>query len=244
MRPRVAALVALAALAAPATAAGQTVQAVDGTAADGFNNRWTPAEVTVKSGETVTWSFAGTTGFHNVASDPDLSRGDSWSFRNGDPLVAPPPASHRFDRPGKYAFLCEIHGTTMVGTVTVTDAAGNPPPPPPPPPLSAQPWPNDQRPPSTLEALDHDRPRLTRVRAAATDRGARVRFRLSEAARVTIRVKRGRRTVRTRRASVRRGAHAVTVRGLSAGRYRVEVRARDLSGNRSRARAARLMIRR
>jgi plastocyanin len=244
VRPRVAALAALAALAAPATAAGQTVQAVDGTAADGFNNRWAPAAVTVKSGETVTWSFAGTTGFHNVASDPDLTRGEPWSFRNGDPVVAPPPASHRFDRPGKYAFLCEIHGTTMLGTVTVTDAAGNPPPPPPPPPLSAQPWPNEQKPPSTFEALDRDRPRLTRVRAAATTRGARVRFRLSEAGRVAIKVMRGRRTVKTRRTTARRGANSVTVRGLRAGRYRVEVRAWDLARNHSRLKRARLTVRR
>jgi plastocyanin len=233
---------ALATLVVPAAAAGQTVQAVDGTGTPANPDRWTPAEVTITAGQSVTWSFAGTAGFHNVQSDP--ANGTFWAFDNGAPGVAKPPASYRFDAPGIYAFLCLAHGSTMTGRVTVTDASGAPPPPPPPPPLSQQPWANDQQPPSTLEVRDRERPRLTRVRAAAIASGARVRFRLSEAGRVTIEVKRGGRTVRTKRARARSGVQAVSVRGLRAGRYRIEVRARDLSGNRSPERRARLTVRR
>jgi plastocyanin len=237
-RPKaVAALVAGLALVPTAPAAAQTVQAVDGTAADNYNNRWAPSEITITAGQTVSWSFAGTAGLHNVAST-----GSNWSFRNGDPAIAPPAGAYRFDTPGVYAFVCEIHVTTMAGHVTVTDASGAPPPPPPPPPPSEQPWPNDQAAPTVFEVGDHRRPRLTRVRAHRIANGARVRFRLSEAARVTIDVKRGRRTVKTRRATARRGSQAVMVRGLRAGRYRVEVRARDLSGNRSRLRRARVTV--
>jgi plastocyanin len=215
----VAAAIVVAALAAPAAAAGQTVQAVDGTGTPGNPDRWAPANVTIRPGETVTWSFAGTLGFHNVASDPSLT---PWAFDNGPPGVAKPPASYRFDTPGFYAFLCQAHGTTMTGVVTVTDPSGAPPPPPPPPPPSQQPWPN-----------------------APTARGARVWFRLSEAGRVRIAVRRGRRTVRARRANVRSGASAVTVRGrLRPGRYRVEVRAWDLAGNRSALKRARVTVRR
>jgi plastocyanin len=240
VRRRIVLAAALAAFAAaPASAAGQTIQAVDGTDADNYNNRWAPRDVTIKAGETVTWSFAGTTVFHNVASS-----GSNWSYRNGNPAIAPPPASHAFTTPGIYTFVCEIHATTMVGTVTVTDAAGTPPPPPPPPPLSEQPWANDQRAPRVLEVTDEARPKLTRVRAAGVRDGARVRFRLSERARVTVRVRRGRRTVKTARRTFARGAHAMTVRDRGMrGRYRLEVRATDLAGNRSRVRRARLTVR-
>jgi plastocyanin len=235
--PAAAAALALA-LAAPAPAAAQTVQAIDGTAADNYNNRWTPRDLTVRAGEAVTWTFAGTSGPHNVVSNTP-----NWSFSNGRAAVGLPPASFTFANPGIYAFVCELHRQTMEGTVTVTDAAGNAPPPPPPPPLSEQAWPNEQPAPTVLEVRDSQRPRLTRVRVSRIARGARVRFRVSEAARVTIAVKRGSRTVKTKRARARRGAQAVTVRGLPAGRYRFAVRARDLSGNRSARRWARLTIR-
>jgi plastocyanin len=227
-----------AAVGAPAaSAADQTVQAVDGTAADNFNNRWSPRDVTVKSGEKVTWSFAGTAAAHNVQSETS-----NWSFHT-DIGVAKPPAIFTFATPGTYGFVCQVHPDTMKGTVTVTDAGGNPPPPPPPPPLSEQPFPNDSPPPTVLEITDEQRPSLTRVRISRVARGARVRFRLSEPARVTIRFKRGRKTVKTRRVDARKGTRTVTVRGLRAGRYRVEVRARDLAGNQSRLKRARLSVR-
>jgi hypothetical protein len=62
-----------------------------------------------------------------------------------------------------------------------------------------------------------------------------VRFTLSENAAVTIRFKKGSRTLRTARLSVRAGTRSVTVRGakLVKGRYRVEIEARDARGNRA-----------
>ena len=57
---RRAALIALAAalaLPAQAAAADRTVQAVDATLA------WSPPDVTVKAGESVTWTFAGSRGY-------------------------------------------------------------------------------------------------------------------------------------------------------------------------------------
>jgi len=229
-----AALAGLAALAAApaASAADQTVQAVDGTPADNFNNRWSPQNVTIAVGETVTWSFAGTTGLHNVES-----RGSNWDFTSGNPATAPPPASFTFAAPGTYRFVCLVHENTMYGDVFVTDESGEPPPPPPPPPPSEQPFPNEQSPP----AVDEQRPGISRLRAAARRRGARVRFRLSETARVTVKVKRAGVTVARRSVKRRRGLRRVYVGGLAAGRrYRIEVRATDLGGNRSRVRRTRL----
>ena len=52
---------------------------------------------------------------------------------------------------------------------------------------------------------------------------------------MTIRFKKGSRTLRTARLSVRAGTRSVTVRGskLVKGRYRVEIEARDARGNRA-----------
>ena len=222
---------------APAASAA-TVQAVDGTAADNYNNRWTPQTTTIKVGESVTWSFTGTSALHNVASS-----GANWSFRSGDPGSGSPPASHTFASPGTYRFICEVHATTMFGDVLVTDASGTPPPPPPPPPLSEQPFPNDAGTPSAFEVDDALAPRLSRLAARAWQGGARLRFRLDEPAVVSVRVTRAGVTVKRSRAMLLRGRRTLTIRHLRAGRYRLLVTARDLAGNRSRTRRARVAVR-
>jgi plastocyanin len=236
-----AALVAVLAtlLLAPAASA-QTVQAVDGTAADNYNNRWTPQTTTIKVGQIVTWSFAGTSALHNVESS-----GANWNpaFRNGDPASGSPSASYTFTKPGTYRFICEVHATTMFGDVLVTDASGNPPPPPPPPPLSEQPFPNDAGTPSAFEVDDALGPRLSRMWARGREHAARVGFRLDEPAVVTVRVQRARLTVKRSRAMLLKGKRRLTIRRLRAGRYRLDVFARDLAGNRSRVRHARVTVR-
>ena len=235
-----AALSVLATLAgAPAASAqGPVIHALDGTQPEDF--RWSPKEVTVKAGETVTWSFTGTTAPHNVAST-----GSNWipTFRNGDAAFTPPPASYTFSTPGIYRFVCEIHASTMDGTVIVTDASGVPPPPPPPPPLREQPWANDQQAPLVLDVADEKRPRLSRVRALAVRNGARVRFSLSERARVSVRFKLAGVTVRSAHKTFGAGTRSLTVRDRRMhGRYSIEIRATDLGGNRSRPQRVRLTV--
>jgi plastocyanin len=226
-------------LLAPAASA-QTIQAVDGTEADNYNNRWTPQTTTIRVGQTVTWSFAGTSALHNVASS-----GSNWSpaFRNGTPASGPPAASYTFAKPGTYRFICEVHANTMFGNVVVTDASGNPPPPPPPPPLSEQPFPNDAGAPGAFEVDDGLAPRLSKMWARGRRHGARVGFRLDEPAVVTVRVRRARLTVKRSRAMLLRGERRLTIRGLEPGRYRLDIRARDLAGNRSRVRHTRVTVR-
>ena len=224
------ALLAALATAPAAYAQGAVVQAVDGTQADPLFFHWSPKDVTIKAGETVTWNFTGTNAPHNVI----ISQG-AWSYKSGPFASAPPPAQYTFTTPDVYTFVCEVHATTMTGTVTVTDAAGTPPPPPPPPPLSEQRWQNEQQPPTVLELADGLRPRLSRVRAVAVRNGARLRFRLDERARVTARFKLGGLTVKTVRATFQAGTRSLIVRDpRMRGRYRIALRARDLSGNRSR----------
>jgi plastocyanin len=240
VRAFLAALVAGLVLAPAASAQDVTIQAIDGTEADNYNNRWSPKTPTIKVGDTVTWTFAGTSALHNVASS-----GANWSpaFRNGNPASGPPPASYTFTKPGTYRYLCEVHANTMFGDVIVTDASGNPPPPPPPPPLSEQPFPNDAGAPSAFEVDDGLAPRLSRMWARGRRHAARVGFRLDEPAVVTVRVRRARITVKRSRAMLLRGKRRLTIRHLRPGAYSLVISARDLAGNRARTRRARVTVR-
>jgi plastocyanin len=208
-----------------------TIQAVDGT------NVWSPAEVTVKVGEKVTWSFAGTTSMHNFKSD-----GGPWTLST-TPAIAGMAAEYTFSTPETYTFFCELHKSSMTGKVTVLDATGAPPPPPPPPPLSEQPFANDAPAPATLEVRDTVAPTLDRVSVTRVRKGAKVRVRLSEAGKVAVKLTRGK-TVKRRTVEVRKGTSAFTVSGLRAGTYRVEVSATDLAGNAAKpAKRARVTVR-
>jgi plastocyanin len=228
---------ALAALTFPAAAAADaTIAASDGTRGDGTDSRWTPDAVIVKVDEPVRWTFDGTALAHNVRST-----GANWDFES-DIAVAGPPATHSFAAPGTYTYVCRLHAA-MTGTVTVTDATGAPPPPPPPPPLSEQPFTNDAPALTTFERVDGVAPVLTAVKVRRVARGAHVRFRLSEAGRATLTLKRAGRTVKRRTVNVRKGTNSVTIRGLAAGGYRVELRARDLSGNAAKLKRARVTVR-
>ena len=218
----------------PAFAQGPVYQAVDGRSA-GEHNRWEPGtEVTVQVGQTVTWRYDGTILAHNVKSTSA-----NWNRDTAASTADPTPITHTFATEGTYTFVCKFHGDTMTGQVKV----GNPPPPPPPP-LSEQHWVNDQQAPPRFEAGDQERPRLTRVRAATVRNGARVRFRLSERARVTVRFKLAGVNVKAVRHTFRAGARRLTVRDRRMhGRYRIEVFARDLAGNRSRVKHASVTVR-
>jgi plastocyanin len=219
-------------VAAPAAAAqGPVIRAVE----DGTSLRWEPGgEIAVPVGATVTWAYDGTTLAHNVKSDSA-----NWNVDTPSSATDPRPVTLTFNNEGTYKYVCKFHADSMTGQIKV----GNPPPPPPPP-LSEQPFPNDQQPPTQLDVSDEKRPRLSRVRAAAVRDGARVRFRLSERARVTVRFKLAGLTVKSARRTFRAGRHRLTVRDRRLrGRYRIEVVARDIAGNSSRAWRASVTVR-
>ena len=218
------AIVATLACAPSAYAQGATIQAGDA------DVTWTPPNVTVKAGETVNWTWTGT---HNVQSVSG-----SWTIDDYES-----PAQQTFASAGEFGFKCIFH-PGMEGKVTVTDATGAPPPPPPPPPPSEQWWQNDQRAPTVVELARDLPPRLSRVRAAALPDGARVRFRLSERARVVVRFKLGGLAVKTASRTFRAGSHNLTVRDRRlSGRYRIDIFARDAAGQRSIVRHDRVTIR-
>jgi plastocyanin len=215
------------AIGSPAWAADAVVHATD---APG----WDVQVVDIQPGDTVTWTFAGTTQAHNVQSPAN-----DW----GTPVAfVPKDFPHRFPDAGIFRFVCQVHPDTMWGDVRVADV---PLPPPPPPPLSAQPFVNDVAAPVAAEtavALDTTTPRLTSLSVQRRTNGARVRFNVSEQSVVDVAVTRRGRLVKS--AAVQgSGARGVTVSGLRAGSYVVRVRATDVAGNRSRLRTLRVTIR-
>jgi plastocyanin len=74
-------------------------------------NRFTPADVVITAGATVTWTWVD--GFHNVIhQDVPGANHFSTSGAAGDP---PRTYSFRFTTPGIYDYYCEIHGTLTTG---------------------------------------------------------------------------------------------------------------------------------
>ena len=93
--------------------------------------------------------------------------------------------------------------------------------------------PGTNTPPPTGGTADLVKPTLRSFGAKGARRAVKVSFRLSENSTVTIRVKRGRKVVKSVTKQLTAGERTVSVRSakLRKGRYKVEVRARDASGN-------------
>ena len=226
--------------AAPAYADDQTITADDGLV-------FTPDAVQVDVGDTVTWSFDNPNMPHNVAAKADSPT--TWATGDeGNYGVNHPEVTHTFTAEGIYTFQCQVH-PDMDGTVTVGDPPPDDPPPddPPPdddPPSSPPPTTHPTTPPPTPSA-DAVKPTVKSVKLKALRRAVRVRFRLSEPATVTVRVKRGRKVIKSKRVQAGAGTHSLTVRSkkLRKGRYTVEILARDAAGNRSRLATKRLSVR-
>src|SRR5687767_9101240 len=93
----------------PASAADQTVTAQP-------SSQWSPGDVTLDLGDTVTWNNAG--GVHNVEfndgsyTQPAQPDSSNWT------------AQRTFDTPGIFRYHCGFHGSSMSGVVRVRDATG------------------------------------------------------------------------------------------------------------------------
>jgi plastocyanin len=115
-------------------AVNQTVMALSGP------NRFSPANVTINQGETVTWQNG--SGTHNVQFT------DGSYEMPADPSSSSWTVSRPFNTAGTFTYICRQHGTAMSGSVTVL-AAGSPPgnpPATPPDPGSGAPAPGGQTP--------------------------------------------------------------------------------------------------
>jgi hypothetical protein len=220
----------------------------------------------VNTGESVTWQINDELP-HNVegVDGPDAGWADGAYT---SPIVAVGVAEYTFTQPGTYTYLCTVHPTQMTGTVTVTGPPVTPTPTPSPttspsPSPTAEPpaptpspgpsgqtpsTPGDTTPAPGTAARDSAAPALSGLRVKGIRRGARLTFRVSETASVTVRFKKrkSRKVVRTARRQVRAGKRTITVRGgrLRRGRYTVELEARDSGGNRTPVQTASVRIKR
>jgi plastocyanin len=236
-----------------------TVHVINGT-------EWDNEDIALSTGEAVTWDF-GTASPHNVASDNDVPADPAWApfVEPGEFVPAPTNAtySYTFNQPGDYVFICEFHPETMRGTIHVTGdpietptpsptATATPSPTPPAATPTPTPIPQPSNPHTTPPPSAHTdtvKPRVTRVKLKSLRHGARVRFKLSENATVSLsfRKRSGKhKRLATVRRQVRKGTRTITVhsRKLKKGRYTVELRARDPFGNRSALVRKRLTVRR
>ncbi|WP_051178014.1 cupredoxin domain-containing protein [Nocardia concava] len=87
----------------PAAAAAVTVEVKD--------MKFSPADITVKAGDTVTWKFDDRAP-HAVQGIGDTALGIN------SPIIHKGEWSHTFTTPGTYRYLCPLH-PDMKGTVTV-----------------------------------------------------------------------------------------------------------------------------
>jgi LPXTG-motif cell wall-anchored protein len=104
-------------LAGPAFATTHTVQALDSNGGPPFH--FSPATITIKAGDTITWTNAGT-----IPHTATGSGFDSGTLNPGQSF------SHTFTSVGTISYHCTFHQALgMVGTIVV-EAAGTTPPPP------------------------------------------------------------------------------------------------------------------
>lgn len=108
----------------PAPAAERGVRIVTG-------NRFDPQDKFIVAGDTVVWTYDDANGVpHTVTRQTSPERFDSSPSNCPDATPLAPPAddcidsnnrtySHRFDRPGTYAYFCKVHGQSMSGTIHV-----------------------------------------------------------------------------------------------------------------------------
>jgi plastocyanin len=249
-----------AAMAGTMGVAGASQQAAETVISTDASTQFLPSTAAINTGDTVVWNFPAA-GVHNAVSSNDVPADPNWK----DFVTSAPPSRgeyrYTFTQPGTYTFLCEVHAG-MEGTVTVTGSPVTPTPTPSPtttatpsptaspiPTASptATPSPSGNTPPpggqgstpapAGIARADSGAPALSSLRVKAVRHGARVAFKLSESATVTLRVKKRKsgKVVRTLRLQARAGTRTVTVRGarIKRGRYTIELQARDASGNSS-----------
>jgi plastocyanin len=213
MRLRLLVATLLAFALAPATANAAVERFVQAYDSPTFRTVFWPDALPAQVGDTVTWRLTQPgnprAAVHDVwlvapgGAAPGTRLGASWET---------PTASAVVDTAGTYQFYCSIHGGLtpggMNGTITVTPTDPGPPVDP------GKPWetgeeppdpnalPNDTTAPTVFEEGDNDPPTLRLLQAKPTKNGARARVEVAEPVTVTVRLKKGKKIIATKRVAV------------------------------------------
>ncbi len=208
--------------------------------------------VTIQTGDTVTWDFAGGTGLGHNAADGDRPFGQE---RYKSDFKTSGTYSYTFGVAGTYKFVCQAHTPAMEGTITVEgDPVETPTPtatPTPTPTSTASPTPtatvqastatdnHTQTPAPGHGAKDTVAPKVQTMRLRARARELDVRYWLSEPATVTITATRrgSKTTLASTTVQSPAGTRTVKLRSrrFTRGTYTVALRVTDAMGNKATA---------
>ncbi len=96
------------------------------------SNFFSPADLTIRSGDTVVWTNTG--GFHNINGTQGSYPSNPETFGNGGAADAPWTYTFVFDKPGFYNYHCDPHldfdmvgSLTVLADVVITEIMYNPP---------------------------------------------------------------------------------------------------------------------
>jgi plastocyanin len=202
------AVLASGALAAPAHAADVTIK----------NFSFMPASITIGQGDSVTWTWAGPDTNHSVTA----KSGQADSF-DSDPGKTPssldhPPGdtfSHMFNTPGTFMYICKVH-SFMTGKVIVK-APGGP----------------DTTPPALSRVSATGGRKCRKGQKNCKGRPTTLRFNLSEAA--TVKVKVPKHTAANVTRAGKQGSNAIkfSTSKLPPGKWTLNLSATDPAGNKS-----------
>jgi plastocyanin len=201
---------------APALAENQSVSSC---CPPGQGNTFTPKTVSINVGESVTWTNqAG--GFHNVVFD------DGSYAQPADPDPAPWTVTRTFDTAGEYLYYCEQHGNQggvgMAGKVIVGGGA---------------PAPSGDAAPAISSLRVSPTTFCNKKSKTCRKTGARIRFSLSEDARVefTVLSRKDGNVLKTFSFKGKAGKNSMAYsgKGLPRMKYQLHASAVDSAGNRS-----------
>ena len=81
------------------------------------DNAFSPDEVTIDAGDTVTWDWADSANPHSVVGTNDNAADLESEILTG----AGNTFEFTFTEPGEYEYQCSVHGTAMTGVIVVED---------------------------------------------------------------------------------------------------------------------------
>jgi len=94
---------------------------------DNNENKFTPASVTIKPGDTVTWQYAGGTDHTVTSTTANWDKNDRIGVQTPPNVTGGITTSYKFDVAGTYRYICTTHKNAgMKGTVVVSGTKPKP----------------------------------------------------------------------------------------------------------------------